>query len=395
MSDFRFSKHPTRHPPQVVIIGASTAGLFAAYLLAKGGVPVLLFEQQEELDTPARTLIITQRIKDVLGCVPSSAIVNQTPNLQLFSSGRSTTIRLSQPDWIVERQKLIQMLARQARAAGAQILPGYRFLGLEPDHDGVVVHLQSSTGRQAHVPTRTLLGADGVFSQVAKANEQRGQKTAFVLQAAVALPSGAKSDTTQVWFDPHSTRYFYWLIPESRQRAVVGLAADDERQARESLQRFLSCHKLEPLGYQGAQVALYSRNGLPWKRISGARIFLVGDAAAQVKMTTVGGVVAGLRGARAVAQAILRGSDYGRELSALRRKLELHWLMRRVLNGFGPSDYDELLGLVNARAHSVLSTRTRDDISRALLLSLLVQPRFLLLAARRFPWRDGHGLDGL
>jgi len=395
LSDFRFSKHPTRHPPQVVIIGASTAGLFAAYLLAKGGVPVLLFEQQEELDTPARTLIITQRIKDVLGCVPSSAIVNQTPNLQLFSSGRSTTIRLSQPDWIVERQKLIQMLARQARAAGAQILPGYRFLGLEPDHDGVVVHLQSSTGRQAHVPTRTLLGADGVFSQVAKANEQRGQKTAFVLQATVALPSGAKSDTTQVWFDPHSTRYFYWLIPESRQRAVVGLAADDERQARESLLRFLSCHKLEPLGYQGAQVALYSRNGLPWKRISGARIFLVGDAAAQVKMTTVGGVVAGLRGARAVAQAILRGSDYGRELSALRRKLELHWLMRRVLNGFGPSDYDELLGLVNARAHSVLSTRTRDDISRALLLSLLVQPRFLLLAARRFPWRDGHGLDGL
>ena len=66
-----------------------------------------------------------------------------------------------------------------------------------------------------------------------------------------------------------------------------------------------------------------------------------------------------------------------------------------MLNGFGPSDYDELLGLVNARAHSVLSTRTRDDISRALLLSLLVQPRFLLLAARRFPWRDGHGLDGL
>ena len=378
----------------VIIIGASAAGLFAAYLLAKGGVPVHLFDERERLSPPARTLIVTNHIKDVLGYVPTSAIVNRTPNLQLFSPGRSTAICLREPDWIVERQKLIQVLVDQARRAGVEILPGYRFQGLEPDVDGVLLHLESSTGCRTHLHTRTLIGAEGVFSQVAKATQQDGHSTVFSLQATVAMPPGARRDTTQVWFDPRSTRYFHWLIPESQERAAVGLVADDEGQARESLQRFLSMHNLEPLDYQGAAVPLYRRNGAPWKRVSGARICLVGDAAAQVKVTTVGGVVTSLRGARTVAQAILRGVDYGRELGALHRELELHLLVRKALNRFTASDYDELLSLVNAPMKSALAAHTRDEIGHVLFPSLLAQPKLWLLAVRSFLRSGGLFWEG-
>jgi flavin-dependent dehydrogenase len=105
------------------------------------------------------------------------------------------------------------------------------------------------------------------------------------------MPSWAHADTTQVWFDPPSTRFFYWLIPESPARAAVGLIADDPEQARTSLQHFLAAQHLEALNYQGAQVPSYRGNGLPAMAVSGARVFLIGDAAAQVKMTTVGGAV--------------------------------------------------------------------------------------------------------
>jgi flavin-dependent dehydrogenase len=413
----------------VVIIGASAAGLHAACLLAQGGVPVYVFDQAQELGPPARTLIVTPRINAALGYVPSSAIVNRTPHLQLFSRNRSLTIRLSEPDLIVEREKLIRVLAQQAKAAGAELLPGYQFCGLEPDDGGVVVHLQSRAGRQEHVRTQVLIGADGALSQVAKdVHPQRrarrgimtisagsapcavspvrpseaprrsdptvqsrrdGQRMVSLLQATVALPDGAGGDTTQVWFDPPSTRFFYWLIPQSPRRAAVGLIADDAQQAQAGLQRFLSAHNLQPLEFQGAQVAPYSANGVPAATVSGARVFLIGDAGAQVKMTTVGGVVAGLRGARAAAQAILHDGGRAREAVALARELTWHSLLRQVLNRFGPSDYDDLLALVNARMQGVLGSGTRDQVGRLLWPALLGQPRLLLLAARRLLRRDG------
>ncbi len=367
---------------QAIVIGASAAGLFAAFLLAKGGLPVLVVEERECLGSPARTLIITQRLGDVLGFIPSAAIVNQTRHLQLFSGGRCATICLNQPDWIVEREKLIQVLAAQARNAGAQIVPGHRFVGLEPDHDGLVVHLESSTGPQSRLWVRHLIGADGACSRVAQASDLDGHGNVFILQAKIALSPELGTDTTQVWFDPKTTPYFYWCIPESPHEGVVGLIARTQQQAQEGLRGFLAGHGLDPIAYQGAQVASYRPSGPPWKKISQANIFLIGDAAAQVKMTTVGGAVTGLRGARAVATAILSGTDHGAELKALCRRLRVHGLVRRVLNGFGSEDYDQLLELVNQRAHRVLSTQTRDDIHRVLALSLLAQPRFLLLAAR-------------
>jgi len=382
----------------VLIIGASVAGLHAAYLLARGGVPVYVFDQAEELGPPARTLIVTPRISEILGYVPSSAVVNRTPHLQLFSPTGAVTIGLGQADLVIERAKLIELLARQARAAGAELLPGYRFAGLEPDHNGVVAHLQSQAGRQAHVRTRTVIGADGVASQVARAANQGRTppapapvdgRTVYTLQAAVAMPSWARPDTTQVWFDPPSTRFFYWLIPESQTRAAVGLIADNPSQAQTSLQHFLAAQHLEPLDYQGAQVPSCRGNGLPATTVSGARVFFIGDAAAHVKMTTVGGAVTGLRGARAAAQAILDSGQPGSESKALRRELRWHQLLRRVLDRFGPADYDELLSLVNIRMQGVLGAVTRDEALRLLLPALLAQPRLLFLAASRFLGGDG------
>lgn len=154
------------HQP-VIIVGASSAGLFAAYLLARQGVPVRLFDQGEEPGPPARTLIVSSRINDVLGFVPTDAIVNRNPIAQLFSPNRSAAIRLREPDLILERKKLVQLLARKAREAGVDIRPDYRFLGLEPDGDGVVLNLRNMrNGHAEYVRAQIVVGADGTFSQV-------------------------------------------------------------------------------------------------------------------------------------------------------------------------------------------------------------------------------------
>jgi flavin-dependent dehydrogenase len=367
----------------VAIIGASVAGLYAAYLLAQKGVPVQVYEAGETLGPPARTLIVTNQIVSVLGFVPAEAIVNRIERIELFSPQATAQVHLAQPDLIIEREKLIHLLAEKARQAGAEIVLGQRFLGFQGDRDGLTLQLQDrQADRLREVRADRLLGADGVASQVIRAIQSDSHPTVSILQATVALPPGAEAHTVQVWFNRDDTRFFYWLIPESPECAAVGLIAEHQAEAGARIKSFLAAHRLEATGYQAAQVPMHRFNAQPWARIGDADILLVGDAAGQVKMTTVGGVVSGLRGARAAASALLRPGGYNSELQGLKRELDLHLVLRMVLDCFSNADYDELLRLLNRRARGILEVRTRDEMARTFWRLALAQPQWLVLAAK-------------
>ena len=61
----------------------------------------------------------------------------------------------------------------------------------------------------------------------------------------------------------------------------------------------------KPLGYQGAKIPVYDRWTPVERRVGAGRVFLVGDAAGQVKVSTVGGIVTGFRGAIGVSESIV------------------------------------------------------------------------------------------
>jgi flavin-dependent dehydrogenase len=117
------------------------------------------------------------------------------------------------------------------------------------------------------------------------------------------------------------------------------------------------------------------------RRVGAGRVFLVGDAAGQVKVSTVGGIVTGLRGALGVTEAILNGGE-SRELRSLRRELDLHLLIRRTIHQFKQADYSRLVDLMNTSTRRSLSQYTRDEAARVLWHITLSQPRLLLLGLR-------------
>src|SRR5262249_12810585 len=114
------------------------------------------------------------------------------------------------------------------------------------------------------------------------------------------------------------------------------------------------------------------------KRVGNGRVYVVGDAAAQVKVSTVGGIVTGFRGARAVAESILRGK-ITMELLGLRRELETHWLLRRTMHHFVQRIYSRLVDLLIAATRWALSEITRDESTLLLLTVLRRQPQLVLL----------------
>jgi len=372
---------------RVAIVGASAAGLFAAALLAEHGLSVRVYEASLVFEPAPRILIVTKRLCDVLGFVPEQAIVNRVSHFELISRDVVSRVSLQEPDLIVDRALLLRYLAERARDASVDLVLGRRLTGIEPrsgsSPDGLHLRFQeSSSVRELREQADVLIGADGAHSQVSKAGGLGSPERVSLLQALVRLPNGAEPNVVKVWFRPGETRFFYWLIPEGPERGALGLIADDAHQADERLRSFLREQGLEPLEYQRAEVAqprLWN-----WRRLHdvGVGVRLTGDAARQVKMSTVGGVVTGLRGARATAYTVLGQNGHRREARSLQRELDLHLLIRSMLDSFTDSDYNELLTSLNAGMKDILSTRTRDEMAGGFWRLPLAQPRLLTLGAR-------------
>ncbi len=363
-------------------MGGSAAGLFAASILARKGLPVRVFERIETMEPAARTLIVTHRMRNLLGQAADKSVVNEIRRFELFTDGRAATIALKEPDLIIERRTLIQALAEEAQRAGAVIELGRRFHALHPNGRGLVLEVERcSDGNTEEIHAGTVIGGDGASSRVAKAAGWAPLETVPLVQAIVPLPKDMPPNTARVWFIPQDTPYFYWLIPESPTTGALGLIGETGPETRLLLERFLKKRKLEPIEFQGARIPLYSGWVPVRRKIGGSFVYLVGDAAGQVKVTTVGGIVTGFRGAIGVTDAILNGGT-SRELRTLRRELNLHLLLRRSLHDFQQADYSRLVDLLNDSAREPLCQYSRDEAWKILWRIGLRQPRLILLALR-------------
>ena len=369
---------------KVSIIGASTAGLFTAFLLAKEGVEVEVYEMASALGWPPRTLIVTRKITQVLDFVPQEAIVNRIKYFELFSKTRSAKIELGTPDLVIERGKLIKMLGSLADGVGAKIMLGHQFEGFTRNGRRIVLSLKNlAANEEKRIETDVLIGADGVGSAVCQAALGNGHRLSALIQARVLFPENVDHDTVKVWFDPQKTKYFYWLIPESSRAAAVGLIADNAQKAETCLRMFLQEKQfVDSPEVQRALVPVHPFKYADCDLISRQNIFVLGDAAGHVKVTTVGGLVSGLNGARALTKALLNGGNIRREFGRLNSELNLHALVRKVLNKFGDDHYDELITMLQGELKEVLEKWTRDELRQSYFKLILSEPRLITLGMK-------------
>jgi digeranylgeranylglycerophospholipid reductase len=369
-----------RGDPEVIVVGGSAAGLFTAVRVARGGRRVRVLESKPQFEPAARTLIVTDHFRHQMGASARESIVNEIRRFELFTDGRSAQVALTKPDLIIERSRLIPALAREAQQAGATLSFDTRFLGIGPNARGLRLEVESG-GQHEELHADSVVGADGAASRVARASGWPPIETVPLVQAIVRLPKDCPPDTTRVWFVPDDTPYFYWLIPESSERAALGVIGEHGGDTKRCFERFLEKKHLEPLEWQGARIPVY-RGWVPVRRqIGNGEVYLVGDAAAQVKVSTVGGIVTGFRGALGVSQALLQ-NGWSRELTALRRELGTHWLIRRALHHFEQEDYSQLVDLLDASTRQSLGEINRDESTRLLWNVVRRQPRLVLLGLR-------------
>ena len=327
----------------MLVVGAGPAGSTAAASLARAGHRTAILEEHARVGLPVQCAgLVSRRVLDLAG---SDRFVRRpVRGATVFGPGlRPFGFRADEPRaYVIDRAGLDQYLAERATAAGADVRAACRFDGLvRREPDGVTVRVTRADGTPERVTARLVIGADGVASAVARAFRLRRPVEILPAFEAEFPTSPGDPESVEVYLGRRfAPGLFGWWIPDGSGGARVGLAADaDGTPARSYFERLLE-HLARRFGAPLTNPTAYLVSGIPIgtvPKISGDRVLLVGDAAAQVKPLSGGGIFTGMRAAE-IAGGVADGALRADDLSAARLsqydagwRAEFHEEFRRAL----------------------------------------------------------------
>lgn len=277
----------------VIIVGAGPAGCRTAALVANRGFRVLVLEEHEEIGKPVQCAgLVSWRLRQLLTDLQSEIIINKVDRAKFFSPKKQFELKSKKPVYVIDRTKLDKFLYGKAKKA--EFITGAKFRGYKKVNDGLEVRAGKQTFK-----TKLLVGADGPNSTVAAQAKLVQPKNKLVgIQATVdgEFDPGA----VELWFGSRvSPDFFGWVIPLNSRVARVGIAARTD--CREYFSRLIWKRIGRLVKPDVAGVINYGLMDTATERV-----MLVGDAAAQVKPLSGGGVVYGLMGAGHCARTCIK-----------------------------------------------------------------------------------------
>ncbi len=318
----------------LVIVGASFAGLAAARTAASRGLSTAVIDAKPEVGARVSSsgILVREAIEEI--DIPHH-LTRRVPGVRLYSPSLKS-VDLFSPGYAfftTRTPDLLRWMAHQARDAGAHVLPATRFAGARRDGDRIRL-------AGIDISTRFLVGADGIKSRVA-ADFGLATNRAFLTGLEVELEPDDAVDPRflHCFVDSRlAPGYIAWAAP-GPDAIQLGLAV--RHGDKPDLARFMA--RTEPqFGWSRLKVT-GRRSGLipcggPLRRTAAPGVLLIGDAAGWVSPATGGGIQLAFRyGRRAAALiadhlqcggpapeiALAREIPRFRAKSALRRALDL------------------------------------------------------------------------
>ena len=284
-----------------VVVGAGPPGSRFARRAAAAGRDVLVVEK----GTVGEPLACSGHVSDdIWAFVPDDArerlLQNRVYGARFHVGGpdsRAYPFYKPEPvSNVIDRVELDRTLADAARDAGADVREGHTVVSVEERADRVTVEASVADGGTERFEARMVAGCDGPTSRVRRS---LGLPEPDELLHGVLAFDDDPDDGDLV--DVHLTAptFFAWRIPRGDAGVEYGLAAPPGEDVSARFDDLTDAYGVTTDRFCSGAIPIG-----PPDRVTTDRAFLIGDAAAQTKPFTGGGILYGMTAADVAAETI-------------------------------------------------------------------------------------------
>jgi geranylgeranyl reductase family protein len=311
----------------VIIIGGSVSGLRTAELISSQGYKVLVLEEHEKIGKPLKCAgLVSWRIFKLIPDLPKEIVINKVQEAKFFSPfGNFFVLKSKKPVYVINREVFDKHLAERALEKNCKIRLSALFKSLSYRKNCIKV-----LTNKGNFGAKLLIGADGANSSVAKKLGLEQPKNFLVGIQGTA--KGVFENCVELWFGKKiAPKFFAWVIPESRNKARIGLATNKNQKLYfENFSKKRVGKKIKPNAYGLIKFGLM-------KKTVAERVLLVGDAACMVKPFSGGGIIYSLIGSEICAKACIQALEEEKfDFNFLKKVYENVWrkkLSKPILRG--------------------------------------------------------------
>jgi geranylgeranyl reductase family protein len=367
----------------VAVIGAGPSGLICAADLEKLGEEVIVIEKDKKVGEPIECagLFNIDGLKR-LGIGKGDYILNEVKGARFISAGGAVAEVKGKESkaYVTDRGDFDRFLAEKF---GSELVLGEEVSGAKKTKGG---H-QLATQKNRYEATRVVV-ATGYSQTVHHLFGLRGPER-FVSTSQYEIKGmNVDPDFVELYVGSAAPGFFAWVIPTGGDTARVGLGvAEPKESTHKRMELFLKRLKAEGK-FKARNSVVRKSGGLipfyePGLRLEKDGVYLVGDAAGQVKATTGGGVMIGGLAAKELASAMHEGGSYEAALCDIDKELGNHLLIRKVLNRFGDEQYEHIVEFLNKpEIKKLLEERGDMDFVGPVIEGVMSNPLLMLSAAK-------------
>lgn len=294
----------------VVVVGGGPSGATAAELLAKAGRQVALLDRAGRIK-PCGGAIPPRLIRDF--AIPDQLIVAKINSARMIApSEREVDMPIEGNGFVgmVDREHFDEFLRVRAAEAGAERHTG-TFERIERDSDGIaIVVYGTKAGEEVRLRTRTVIGADGAKSKVAKQEVPIAAKVpcVFAYHEIIESPPNRTgrfdAQRCDVFYQgKHSPDFYSWIFPHGAVTSIGTGSAHKGFSLRGSIAELRKSTGLDGqklIRHEGAPIPMK-----PAKRWDNGRdVLLAGDAAGVVAPASGEGIYYAMVGGQFAAEAV-------------------------------------------------------------------------------------------
>lgn len=345
----------------VAIVGGGPVGGYIAGRISKEKFTVSLFERNKEIGVPLNCAgLISPRVFDFLDMSKESVVQNAVKGAHIHSpSGKVLTVGGDRVHALaIDRSKFDEEIIKKSESNGAKIFLKNNVISAKK----IGERIELKTSQNLDVKCKLLIGADGPYSKI---------RDGFAFPKPHEFLKGIGAEIKDTNLDPDFVEifvgknvapgFFAWIIPTNKKgtNARIGLCIDQEstQSPKYYFSNFFKNKYSSPF-LENAEITKSIGGFIPLgvlKRTYDSNVMLVGDAAAQVKPTSGGGIYSGILCANHcsnVAIDSLKKNNFSSQFlkkyhkswfSDIGRELNLGMKFRRIFKGLSDRQFDKYI----------------------------------------------------